>query len=115
MFKSPKAVLAGVVVIVLLSIVTDAILRALGVQLQNLLIVALAYRTVYAFVGGYVTARLAPNNPQRHVQALLIIGTIMGTLGALAAWSLSDHWYPISLVITSAVAVWFGGKVALRK
>ncbi len=121
--KSIWAVLAGILTVVILSIATDAILEAVGffpppskgLFDPTLLLIALIYRTVYAFLGGYVTAKLAPAKPKRHVKILLIIGTVMGLLGVIAGWNLSQHWYPISLVITSALAVWYGGKFGMKK
>lgn len=122
-FKSIWAVVAGILTIVILSILTDAFLESIGffppategLFNTNLLLIALFYRTIYAFMGGVVTARLAPANPKKLVTMLLIFGTIMGLLGVVAGWNLSQKWYPISLVITSAVAVWFGGISGIKE
>jgi hypothetical protein len=122
MLKSIWSVVAGVLVIIILSIVTDLALegagffpRGQGLFNPLLLVVSLAYRTFYASFGGYVTAKLAPSNKEKHVIALLIVGTIFGILGVIGGWNLSQHWYPISLVITSAIAVWLGGKLQMQK
>ncbi len=120
MFRSIVSVVAGFLVVVFLSVGTDSLLEATGFFPSpdqglfdtTLLGIALFYRTVYAFVGGYVTGKLAPSNPLKHVKILVVVGTIMGLLGVIAGWNLSQHWYPIALVITSAVAVWYGGKRA---
>lgn len=120
--KSIGAVLAGILTIVILSILTDTILELIGFFPPPtkglfdpiLLSIALFYRTIFAFLGGYVTARLAPDSPMRLVIILLIIGTIMGILGVVVGWSLSQHWYPISLVFTSFAGVWIGGKLGIK-
>src|SRR4051812_5117479 len=91
MVRSIGSVVAGIVVIVALSVITDMILENVGLFPPptqglfdaNLLIIALFYRTVYALLGGYVTAKLAPANPMKHVTILLIIGTVMGLLGVI--------------------------------
>lgn len=122
MIKSILSVFAGILVVVLLSVGTDMLLEKIGLfppQSQgqyntNLLAIALLYRTVYAFLGGWVTAHLAPANPMKLVKIVLIIGTVMGILGVIGGWNLSAHWYPIALVITSAIAVWFGGKMGIK-
>lgn len=122
-FKSVGAVVAGILVIVILSVATDTVLELLGVFppptkglfVTWMLLLALAYRTVYAFIGGFVTAWLAPHKPMQHVKVLNIIGVILGTLGVIAGWNLSQHWYPISLVLTSAFCVWLGGMVQTKK
>lgn len=118
--KSIGAVFAGILTVVVLSIVTDSILESIGLFpppsdaglfVPWMLALALAYRTVYAGLGGFVTAALSPHKPMRNVKILLVIGTIMGILGVFAGWNLSQHWYPIALVFTSAAAVWYGGKL----
>lgn len=112
--KSIWAVVAGVFVIVLLSIGTDVALNSLVYGYTEILIIPLIYRTIYAVIGGYVCAMLAPQNPKKHVLILNIIGAILGTLGAIGNWGLGNHWYPISLVITSVIGVWFGGVVQIK-
>lgn len=116
-------VLAGFLTVVILSIATDVVLEGIGLfppASQGLfdpilLLIALSYRTAYAFAGGYVTGKLAKSNPAKHVKALLVVGIIMGLLGVVAGWNLSQHWYPNSLVITSALGVWYGGKMGMKK
>jgi hypothetical protein len=118
--KSILAVVAGFIVIAALSIITDTILEAVRVfppltekSADWMLVLALVYRCVYSVIGGYVVARLAPSKPMKHVIILIILGTIVGTLGAWSNWdkSVGQEWYPILLVILSIPAVWFGGKL----
>ena len=113
--KSIWAVVAGILVIVLLSIGTDAILESFIYGLNQMLIIPLIYRTIYAVIGGYITAKLAPQNPKKHVLILNCIGIFMGLLGVIFGWNLSAHWYPIALVITSAVGVWYGGELRIKQ
>lgn len=122
--KSIGAVLGGFVSVVVLSVLTDTFLESIGffppitqgLFDPGLLVIALVYRTLYAFVGGFITGKLTPNKKSlKLVKILVAIGTIMGTLGVFAGWNLSQHWYPISLVFTSALAVWFGGKLGIKK
>jgi hypothetical protein len=90
-FKSIVCVVAGFLTVVVLSIVTDKILESAGIFppateglfVTWMLALALFYRTVYTVAGGYVTAKLAPANPMRHVMILGVIGTLAG----MAEWS----------------------------
>lgn len=112
------------IVIVALSIVTDLVFESAGIfspvnqpELFTswMAAIALLYRFAYGVLGGYITARLAPSNPQKHVMVLAGIGTVMGILGAVANWKLvspGTEWYPILLVPASLVAVIGGGKLA---
>ena len=122
--KSIGAVLAGFLVVVVLSVGTDFVLETLGVfppqsepaaYTAGLLLVALIYRCVYTVAGGCVTAWLAPNRPMRHAIILGFVGIVAGTIGVVFAWNLSPHhWYPIALVIGALPCTWLGGRLKTR-
>ena len=74
---------------------------------------ATAYRTLYAIVGGYVTARFAPDRPMGHALVGGFIGVALSTLGAVLTWNraLGPHWYPLALMVTALPTAWVGGKL----
>ena len=125
LWYSAGAVLLGFFVIVVLSLASDQTLHALGVYPpwgqpmhdtgQNLL--ALAYRLVYAVLGCYIAARLAPRHPMRHALVLGAIGFILSLAGAVAAMrmELGPMWYPIALVLTALPCAWLGGALHRRR
>ncbi len=121
--KSIGAVVGGFATVAILSIGTDNVLEGMGIlptatdstaYVTWMLALALFYRSVFTVVGGYVTARLAPTNPTKHVYALMILGGIGGALGAVSGWSLGNHWYPVALAVTGPIFVWLGGRLFLR-
>jgi len=123
--KSIGAVIAGFLIVVILSTATDTILESLGIFppptdglfVTWMLVLAFAYRTIYTILGGYVTAALAPANPTKHVTILGIIGTIMGCVGIYVGavlYTLSPMWYPIALAVAAFPSVWFGGKLKTK-
>ena len=123
-FKSIGAVLAGFVAVAILSVATDFIFETFGIfpgtahpELYTswMLGVALLYRSVFTIIGGYITAKLAPQNPMRHVYILVVLGLIGGIAGAVSGWHLGNHWYPVLLAITGPVFVWIGGKLFKSK
>ncbi len=122
-FKSIGAVILGFSSVAVLSIATDFLMGTLGifpksdfgVYTQWMLVVALAYRSIFTIFGGYVTARLAPQNPMRHVYVLMVLGLVGGTAGAIGGWSYGNHWYPVLLAITGPFFVWTGGKLYKQK
>ena len=75
---------------------------------------ALVYRCIYAVIGGYIAAMFAPNHPVGHAIILGIIGLVASIFGAVVAWDLSPHWYPIALIITALPCTWLGGKLKTR-
>jgi hypothetical protein len=121
--RSVLAVLAGLVTVVLLSVVTDEIMHATGIIPRGAMwnpwhnALALAYRCVFTVAGGYVTARLAPAKPMTLVVILGLIGTAAGIAGviATAGMNLGPRWYPIAIAVTGFPCVWLGGWIALRK
>ncbi len=123
-WKNAWAVFAGFATVFILSVITDAILESLHIfppatepatYTQWMLLIALIYRTVFAVVGGYVTAKLAPKNPMKHAKVLAVIGTVAATLGLLANLDKGNIWYPLLLALLSYPSVWYGGKLATKK
>jgi hypothetical protein len=122
--KSIGAVIAGFITVVVLSIGTDAILEGMNVfpsqshpelYTWDMLFIALVYRSVYTIVGGYVTASIPSANPMQHVAILGILGLIAGTAGVIIGWTLSAHWYPITLAVTAFPLTWLGGKMRIKR
>ena len=74
-------------------------------------LLALSYRIVYTVLGGYLTARLAPYSPMRHVWVYGTIGFALGLAGALATipMNLGPAWYPIAMAVTALPCAWLGG------
>jgi hypothetical protein len=117
--RSVTAVLAGFIVVVVLSIGVDAALHAAHVYPppgepmndSGLNLLALAYRSVFTVLGGYVAAWLAPNTPVRHAFILGVIGLAAGTAGVIVTWDLGlgPRWYPIALAVTGLPLTWLGG------
>jgi hypothetical protein len=119
--RSVLAVVAGFLVVVLLSLGTDEILHLLhvyppwGVPMYEpgLNLLALTYRAVFTFIGGYVTAMLAPYSPMRHVLVGTGIGIVLGIAGVIAAiaiGNLGPIWYPVAVAISGPVCNWLGGR-----
>jgi hypothetical protein len=120
LWRSTAAILLGFISVAALSLGTDQVLHVLHVYPPwnepmwdpGLNLLALAYRCVYTVLGGYLTARLAPRNPMRHVWILAAIGFVVGLAGSIVAIRVADLgpiWYPIALVITSVPCCWWGG------
>ncbi len=113
------SVLAGFVVIVILSVVTDTVLESTGVFPPpdrglfdtGLLLIALTYRAVYSVIGCYVTARLAPDRPMAHALALGLLGVVVSAIGTFAARDLGPAWYGIALVVLALPLAWLGGRL----
>jgi hypothetical protein len=117
--RSVAAVAAGLMVNVVLTTATDFALSALsvfppfetGFSASGLVVLALSYRTLFAAISGYATARLAPDSPMRHARWLMAVGTAIGLLSVFGGWKMFPHWYLIGIVVYSVIAVWFGAKV----
>lgn len=58
---------------------------------------------LYSVVGGYVTARLAPTNPMRHVQWLIGTAFVIGVASTFGGWAMFPHWYLIAIVVGSVL------------
>jgi hypothetical protein len=113
------SVLAGFLVIVILSVVTDTALESTGVFPPpdkglfdtRLLLLALTYRSIYSVIGCYITARLAPDRPVAHALALGLLGVVVSTAGTIAAQNLGPAWYGIALAVLALPLSWLGGTL----
>src|SRR5438128_11039826 len=110
-WRSVGAVVAGFVVVFVLSVGTDQVLHVLKVyppwgepMAGALYVMATAYRIVYTILGGYITARLAPDAPVRHALILGLVGLVAGLLGVIANIAKPDagpRWFSITGLIHS--------------
>jgi len=122
--KSVGAVVAGFAAVVLLSTGADQVMHETGVfpppgqRMDDPLLygLALAYRGVFTVAGGWITARLAPSAPMRHVLVLALIGLAAGTAGAVATWSmdLGPHWYAVAVAVTGPLFTLLGGALSAK-
>ena len=124
--KSLGSVVAGLLIIFVLSLGTDAVMHATGIfppwfqpMAGPLWVFALAYRSVYAVLGSYVTARLAPNNPLKHAMLLGVIGVVLSMAGLVSTWNAGPEfgpkWYPIALVASALPCAWLAGWLRQRQ
>jgi len=124
--RSVGAVLAGILVGAIPSVLTDLLMSAIGIlpglghpASSGPLLLATAYRTAYGVAGSYLTARLAPNRPMGHALVLGFLGFLASIAGAAATWnhqpSLGPHWYPIALVLLAIPTAWAGGKLRVMQ
>ena len=123
--RSLAAVLVGLLAIVALSIGTDQIFHALDVyppwgqpMLEPALnLLALSYRLVYAVLGSWLAAKLAPRAPMRHALVLGCVGLVSSAVGGFVAnrAHLSPMWFPIALVLTALPCAWLGGALHRRE
>ena len=118
-WRSTGAILAGIVVVIVLSLGTDQLFHTLQVyppwgepMAGALFVLATTYRVVYTVLGGYITARLAPHAPLRHALILGVIGLVPGIAGVMvniAKPELGPLWYSVGIVLTGLPCAWLGG------
>ena len=122
--RSTAAVGAGFVAVFVLSLGTDQVLHVLKVYppwgepmyATSLNLLALSYRIPVNVFGSYLTARLAPYSPMRHVWVGAAIGLVLSTAGVIAAikMNLGALWYPIALTLSTLPCAWLGGTLHRR-
>src|SRR3989475_10081460 len=108
-WRSVGAVVAGFVVVFVLSVGTDQVLHVLKVyppwgepMAGALYVMATAYRIVYTVLGGYITARLAPHAPLGHALILGLVGLVAAPTGGVGNTP-KPQQRPLSYSITVTV------------
>jgi uncharacterized membrane protein len=118
--KSIWAVVAGVLVIIVVTTLVDIVLHVTGVFPpmdqpidDALALLATSYRSVISVGGAWLTARLAPDKPMTHALILGYVGVVLALVGIVATWNLGlgPRWYPISLAVLAIPQCWAGGKI----
>jgi hypothetical protein len=123
--RSIAAVMAGLLIIFALSLGTDALMHATGIfppwfqpMATPLWLLALAYRSVYAVLGSYIAARLAPHQPMKHAMLLGVLGVFLSIAGVASTWNAGPEygpkWFSIALVASSLPCAWLGGRLGAR-
>ncbi len=125
MGRSVLAIVAGFLVVVILSLGIDEVLHLLKIYPPwgepmydpGLNALALSYRIAITVFSGYVTARLAPRNPMKHVLVGATLGLMLGTvaaIGSIRIGGLGPSWYPIAIAVTGFPSVYLGGMLHAR-
>ena len=111
---------AGVLVIIVVTTLVDIVLHATGVFppmnqpiSDALAVLATSYRVVISIGGAWLTARLAPDKPMKHAMILGYVGVALGLVGVVATWNLGlgPRWYPILLAVLAIPQCWSGGRI----
>jgi hypothetical protein len=122
--KSIWAVVAGVLVIIVVTTLVDIVLHLAHVFPpmdqpinDSLALLATSYRIVISVGGAWLTARLAPDQPMKHALILGVVGTVLGLVGVVATWNrgLGPRWYPIALAVLAIPQCWAGGRLYVMR
>lgn len=123
MMRSIWAVVAGFLFIMVLSIGTVTITRAMSPRLFDAnggttIVAVLCVWTicvgVFAVVGCYLAARLAPSHPMRHALILGALGLILHLVTLVAmpsVWNMTPNWYNIVNLVLVMPYAWLGGRL----
>lgn len=120
MKKTVWAILAGILLIIVLTTLVDIALHMAGVYPpvgqpinDSLALLATSYRCIIGIAGAMLTVRLAPEKPMKHAMILAGVGTILGFIGLAATWNkgLGPNWYPIALVVLAIPQCWAGARL----
>ncbi len=118
--RSALAIVSGVAFTIVITLGIDYTLQRGGVFPREgsalddrQCLIATSYRVVIGVAAGWLSARLAPQNPMRHAMILGYLGTVLGLIGLVITWNmgLGPHWYPIALAVLAIPQSWLGGRI----
>ena len=120
MSRSLLAVFTGFSLIATLSVGTDMVLRMAVPSLFEvdgsttsapILLLTIAYVGLYATLGCYLAARMAPSAPMRHALVLGVLGLAFNVAGAVSSWAQYPVWYHVMSLLLVMVWAWLGGRM----
>ncbi|HEU4564869.1 MAG TPA: hypothetical protein VFS05_09490 [Gemmatimonadaceae bacterium] len=118
--RSAIAIATGFLLILVLSLGADSVVRATmpgafgpggRTDSVTLLLMVQAYLSVFAILGCYVTARLAPDHPMRHALMLGALGLAFNIVGMIIMWATAPVWYHVMALLLVMPLAWMGGKL----
>jgi len=123
MLRSILSILGGWGVVGVLVVLTDTLLGKVfpkeyvpgTMPPDHLAALSLATSTIYSVIGGWVTARIAPEKHWQHVMGLLVWGEVMGIASTAMTWGQIQPWYQLGLLVLWPVAVIIGGWIRIGK
>jgi hypothetical protein len=118
-FKSIRAVVIGFFFIGALSFAADAVVRKfvptafVGGRTDSIpiLILTIVYAAMFAIVGSFTTAHLAPRDPMKHAVALGVLVLIFTTIAAILLWGSAPVWYHVVSLALIMPYAWIGGRL----
>ena len=122
--RSILAIVAGFLLIGLLSIGTDGVVHSIRPDIfgpnnstSNVpyLVIAIIYVGVYATFGCWLAATLAGRRPMLHALILGALGLIFNLAAVGAMWSLFPHWYTVVSLLLVMPYAWLGGRIRERQ
>ncbi len=120
--RSILAIVSGFVVIAALSFSADwaigymwpGLFDAAGrTESVGLLTFTLAYVALFAVLGCYLAARLAPNRPMQHALLLGGVGLLFSVVGTIVAWASAPAWYHVVALALVMPYAWVGGHLRM--
>jgi hypothetical protein len=121
--RSIGAVAVGFLFIAVLSFGSDILLRVtfpddidVPGEIISLRVLSLSLTTaaVYATVGCYLAARLAPSRPMWHALLLGVLVLVFTVINADLLWMLAASWYRLASLVIVMPCAWIGGWLAER-
>lgn len=127
MLRRTVSVVVGLVAVLLLVGVTDAMLAEIfPAQFRNadgthafpgasLVAFIMVYSFVYAVVGGYLTAMIAPKSPLAHAVALGALLVIISVIFAIMNPYQHPWWYLLACTVLIALGCIVGGSLKTQR
>ena len=119
LLRSALAIVTGFVLIGSLAVGTGALVSgampasfdaAGNPTTLPLMLLTTLYVGVYATLGCYLAARLAPSHPMRHALALGVLGLALNVTSSIAVWGTVPAWYLGANLVLTPVWAWLGGR-----
>jgi hypothetical protein len=118
MGRITAAVITGYLTIGLLVLLTDQIaawtipgFTSMSTPPPNYFYSSVVTDSFYAFIGGYLCAKIAHERSWSATVALIIFGETIGLVSQIALWSTVPHWFGLALLASYPIAVWLGSRL----
>jgi hypothetical protein len=124
MGRSILAIVVGFILIGVLAFGMDSMVRSAMPAMFDasgrtdnvlMLLFTIAYVGVFAIMGCYIAARLAPKEPMKHALILGLLGLVFNIVGATMTWDTAPAWYHVVSLALVMPYAWIGGRIRERQ
>ena len=122
MTRSILAVTAGLLSVIILTYIATMVAMVVFITANGnpsitpaYLIISTVYIVIFGIIGGFITASISTEAPQRDITILSAMVFLLWIVSSIIQFERQTIWYSLLLVITLPMAVLAGGHIKISR
>ncbi len=122
MSRSVLAVTAGLLSLIILTYIATMVAAVIFISTNNnlyystlYLVISVVYTLLFGTAGGFITASVSTETPQRDITILSAIVFLLSIISSILQFQKQPIWYSLILLVSVPIAVLIGGQLRMNK